>query len=506
MTGAFETALLIAVFGAVALHPLIPRHSSPFNLQFAMTWWINEAPLVGLWWLIAGTLGTLLHPMSGFWWSLVAALTAADVLMLGWIMVRARTARPALSQALKREFGPDATPRYTWPEWWRLILPIISWRPDVRRVRNLRYGPERRGNRLDVYHSRRRASEAPAPVLVYFHGALSSKLLGSHPLIYRLASQGWVCVSAGRRQFAAHADQLADTRAALAWVRENAAVFGGDPRRIVAAGGSAGADLAATAALTGSDVAAVIVLYGYFGPLGAGSAPTPPQVVGPDAPPFLIVHGRLDTLVPSRQARAFAATLRDASSQPVVYAELPGTQHSFDVFHSMRFQAVTDAVVRFAELTVGADEAGGSPRAAPSAAESVEDGPDERAEALYYALRTFRRDGSPAGTPIWLAPAHGRWYAYTPGQSWKVKRIRNNPHVEVAASDFHGSPLGPWRPGGARILNRGESASATRALTAKYGRRFRLFRLITLLGALRRHGGQAVGLEISLSADPLRTV
>ena len=370
MTIAFNTTLILAVLATMALRPPVPRHSSPFNLQFVLGWWINEVPLVGLWWVLAGTIGTLTDPELSLWWWLVAALTAVDVLLLGRIAVRARSARPALSVALQAVYGPRATPRYTRPVWWRLLLPVISWRPDVRRIRNRRYGPARRGNRLDVYVSRRvRAGAGPAPVLVYFHAAFGSKMLGSRALIYRLATQGWVCVSAGRRQFrASYPDQLADARSALAWVRDNAAAYGGDPDRILASGGSAGAHLAATAAMTGSHVAGVIGLYGYYGGIGAGPGPTSPQqVINPDAPPFFIVHGTLDTLVPHHEARAFADRLRSVSDRPVVYAELPGAQHSFDAFQSIRFHAVTDAILRFAELTLGADGAKNSERPSPGA-------------------------------------------------------------------------------------------------------------------------------------------
>ena len=48
-------------------------------------------------------------------------------------------------------------------------------------------------------------------------------------------------------------------------------------------------------------------------------------------------------------ARHFADELATASDQPVVYAELPGTQHNFDLFHSLRFHAVTDAVESFVD-------------------------------------------------------------------------------------------------------------------------------------------------------------
>ncbi len=354
VTSVLNTTLILALFAVMALRPPVPRRPSPFNLQFALGWWINEAPFVGMWWLIAGTIGTLIHPQPVVWWWLAAAFAVADLGLLTRLAVRARSARPALSQALQAVYGPAGKPRYTRPVWWRLLVPVMSWRPDVRRIRNVRYGPARRGNLLDVYVSRRvRATDGPAPVLVYFHAMLGNKMLGSRALIYRLAAQGWVCVSAGRRQFrASHGEQLADTRAALAWVRENARAHGGDPDRVFAAGGSAGANLAATAALTGSDVAAVIGLYGYYGSMGPAHGRTSPEeAINADAPPFLLVHGSLDTLVPRQQARAFARRLRAVSHRPVVYAELPGAQHSFDVFQSIRFQAVIDAIVRFAELT-----------------------------------------------------------------------------------------------------------------------------------------------------------
>ncbi|WP_020667493.1 PPOX class F420-dependent oxidoreductase [Amycolatopsis nigrescens] len=118
----------------------------------------------------------------------------------------------------------------------------------------------------------------------------------------------------------------------------------------------------------------------------------------------------------------------------------------------------------------------------------------------YFALRTFRRDGSPVSAPIWLAPAEGRLYAYTPIRSWKVLRLRRDPRVEFAPSDFGGEPHGPWRTGRARVLPASELRVAKRAMTAKYRNKFRWFTIVTLLGRARKRGGRAVGLEITL--DP----
>lgn len=352
MGSALSTSLLIALFAAMALRPPLPRRSTPFNLQFALGWWINEQPFLGLYWLLAGTLGMLLQPEPSVWWWLIAAVIALDVLMLGSLALRARSARPALSKALKDTYGTDTAPRFTRPPWWRIVLlPFISWRADVRRIRNQRYGPARRGNLLDVYVPRS-SRGSDRPVLVYLHPRLGSKNLGGHPLLYRLATRGWVCVNANYRA-AGYSDQLSDVRAVLAWARAHAREYGASEDNVFLAGGSSGAHLAASAALSDGQVSGVIALYGYYGPMGFsdGTPASPHAYVNPAAPPFLIVHGLLDTLVPHEAARQFAEHLRAVSRQPTVYAELPGTNHNFDFFHSIRCHIVIDAIVRFTELT-----------------------------------------------------------------------------------------------------------------------------------------------------------
>lgn len=121
----------------------------------------------------------------------------------------------------------------------------------------------------------------------------------------------------------------------------------------------------------------------------------------------------------------------------------------------------------------------------------------------FFALRTVRRDGSTRSTPIWLAPADGRWYAYTPGRSWKVTRIRHDARVWVAAATFHGEPIGAWQPGRAQVLPPSQLQLAKRPLSVKYGPKFRLFQFLTFVSAFRTHGGPAVGLEITLADAPV---
>ena len=74
---------------------------------------------------------------------------------------------------------------------------------------------------------------------------------------------------------------------------------------------------------------------------------SPIQYVRPDAPPFFVLHGTDDSLIPVVEAREFVAELRAVSKSPVAYAELPYAQHAFDIFGSPRAHRSAEAVARF---------------------------------------------------------------------------------------------------------------------------------------------------------------
>jgi acetyl esterase/lipase len=74
---------------------------------------------------------------------------------------------------------------------------------------------------------------------------------------------------------------------------------------------------------------------------------SPLDHVRADAPPFLVVHGDKDTLAPVEDARAFVASLSAVSTSPVIYVELHGAQHAFDLFGSPRTRRMMRAVERF---------------------------------------------------------------------------------------------------------------------------------------------------------------
>jgi acetyl esterase/lipase len=74
---------------------------------------------------------------------------------------------------------------------------------------------------------------------------------------------------------------------------------------------------------------------------------SPLRYVNADAPPFFVLHGTDDSLIPVVEAREFVEELRQVSKSPVAYAELPHAQHAFDIFGSPRAQQAADAVARF---------------------------------------------------------------------------------------------------------------------------------------------------------------
>ena len=79
---------------------------------------------------------------------------------------------------------------------------------------------------------------------------------------------------------------------------------------------------------------------------------SPMSHVRADAPPFFVIHGSADNLAPVGQAREFSAALREVSRSPVLYAEIPGASHAFDVFHSVRTSNVIHGVDVFLDQLV----------------------------------------------------------------------------------------------------------------------------------------------------------
>ena len=372
--GYLETVGPVALFTLAVLWP--PRRPAALaRVVFVLTHLLNEAPVIGWIWLLTSTAlavaGGQLASAGGAAVAALAVFTAA-----GLVEVTRRGLRTsrAVNHALNHGLGPAPAPVHRPSQRQQLlrvtrevVLPL-PWRPRrVRRIRNLRYGPHGRHNLLDLYLSRDQHA-TPRPVLIHFHGGhfeAGVKSREALPLLHRFAAQGWLCISANYRLGSAgrFPRALIDAKQVIAWARSPAATsYRADPATLIVAGSSAGAHLAAMAALTINDpnyqpgfedddttVTGAVCLYGYYGDLDTGGLlPSTPQAhVRRDAPPFMIVHGANDMLVPLPDATSFADQLARTSASPVVYLTLPGALHSFDLLHSPRFDNVIDGIDTF---------------------------------------------------------------------------------------------------------------------------------------------------------------
>jgi acetyl esterase/lipase len=339
------------------------------------------------------------------------ALTAASAAGLYRLHKESRHSDEVLEQALRDELGSDYRSRIREPftpapdaalSRREILAPDFAVRRRYRVEKDISYGEFGKRNRLDIWRRQDLERDAKAPVLVQIHGGawmMGQKEGQGEPLMAHLVQRGWVCVAPNYRLSprSTWPDHIVDVKRVLAWVKANIAEHGGDPDFVVITGGSAGGHLCSLAALTpgldefqpgfedaDTSVAACVAFYGVydftnrhgtgredmlpflekrvFKSLVADDRPRWEQAstishVGPDAPPFFILHGTNDSLVPVEQARTFVDELRKASGSPVAYAELPLAQHAFDVLPSIRAAYTSRAVERF--LAVIRSEHGG---------------------------------------------------------------------------------------------------------------------------------------------------
>jgi acetyl esterase/lipase len=397
--------LVVTLIGAwFTFNAYVPqRRTGPLVLpSFFAGWLTSELSAHHFAWQLAATLFFVWAGALRAWPGWVGlGITLASwigLLALGRIAKRAASVvETALQDALgpgyadailaaqaERLAAPDPRGRH--------LIPFLLFDRRVRVTRDIPYasGAGRR-HQLDVYAPRLGVRDAP--VLLQVHGGgwvIGNKREQALPLMNYLAARGWVCVAANYRLSprATFPDHLIDLKRALRWIRENIAQFGGDPRFVAASGGSAGGHLSSLLALTAGDpeyqpgfegldtsLRACVPFYGVYDLCGryglqaqhgvdsffarlvmkkrfadepdAFRRASPMHRIHVDAPPFFVIHGSHDSLASVEEARQFAKLLRETSKAPVAYAEIPGAQHAFEVFHSQRTTHVTRAVGRF---------------------------------------------------------------------------------------------------------------------------------------------------------------
>ncbi|CAN5416069.1 alpha/beta hydrolase [soil metagenome] len=328
--------------------------------------------------------------------ALAAASSAGLAFLIAQSRRSARVAEGALTEALGGDYQDSLdsppTPAELAIPWRSLVYPFRVRNDEVIVERNIAYNDHGKRGFLDIY--RPAAGATNAPVLLQVHGGawtIGNKEQQGIPLMKHLAAKGWVCVAINYRLAPHHPfpAQVIDVKQSIAWIRENIAAYGGDPSYIAITGGSAGGHLCTLAALTAGDTAwqpgsedadtsvqCAVPHYGVYDFAGASKlksavlmrdrflgptvlkksfatdpsdfeAASPLLRITAEAPDFFVLHGAHDTLVDVRQARMFVERLKETSDQSVVYAELPGAQHAFDVFVSIRSAHIVRAIDRY---------------------------------------------------------------------------------------------------------------------------------------------------------------
>jgi PPOX class probable F420-dependent enzyme len=118
------------------------------------------------------------------------------------------------------------------------------------------------------------------------------------------------------------------------------------------------------------------------------------------------------------------------------------------------------------------------------------------ADSEYVLLTTFRRNGAPVATPVWLVGDGGSLAVWTAQNSGKVKRIRRDAAVELAPCDLRGTPFGRLVPARAHVLDEAETQRVEQLVARKYGLRGRAY----LAVSHRRRGHEgSIALSITLS-------
>ena len=360
-------------------------HGSPVAAGWLLGWLVSEfGP----------------HVLTGH--ALSAVPSPLQRMARGLAIQRADT---VLDGALRETFGDDFGsavhhPLETYTARRPRLAGLVSAAWDRRRycatTSDISYGPGGR-NQLDIWRRPDLPDGSRAPVLIQVPGggwSINDKRGQAYPLMSRMVELGWICVpiNYSRSPGAAWPTHITDVKRAIAWVRENIADYGGDPDFIAITGGSAGGHLSSLAALTAGDerlqpgfedadtsVQAAAPHYGVYdltvdGAMHALMMPllehlvmqsrfnsnrqmfedaSPVFRVHRNAPPFFILHGENDDVVPNAQARAFAGALRSAGARTVSYAEIPHAHHAFDTIATLRCQLAAEAVAAFLGIVYG---------------------------------------------------------------------------------------------------------------------------------------------------------
>lgn len=278
---------------------------------------------------------------------------------------------------------------FRWSHYWNPFL-LLRNKDYLRHADIIFHETEDTALKLDIYQPHHVTLNAP--VLLEIHGgawAFGSKLQAV-PLLGEMAKKGWIGVSIEYRLFpyANFPDPLIDCKLAIAWIQKHIAEYGGNPKQVFVTGGSAGGHLAALVALTpnqpeyqpgfeecDTSVKGCVAWYGVYDLIAPFSTErshpsmalllrkwmkgtpathpdlyrraSPIRLITPMSPPFLLIHGENDSVVPPLETEAFYVALKEQKISHIAHLRIPGVQHAFDELPTLPTQQVLSTVVQY---------------------------------------------------------------------------------------------------------------------------------------------------------------
>ena len=121
----------------------------------------------------------------------------------------------------------------------------------------------------------------------------------------------------------------------------------------------------------------------------------------------------------------------------------------------------------------------------------------ELANEQFVSITTFKRDGTPVSTPVWVAGENGNLLVISEADSWKVKRIRRDGHVLIAPCSARGTPRGDAVDADATLDS--DTAAVEKLLAQKYGWMYRAYTRISALSRRLRRQATPTGVTIRIT-------
>lgn len=333
----------------------------------------------------------LFGAVKGFWGALGLVLFASSWLVLCYHYFSGYKAKVMMDSIVvphRASVEQSNWGRHSELDVERLLRPFADFKDkDVELIKDVTFA-QVDGLELKLDIRRNRSLPKDAPVLMQIHGGAWTHGYGSKneqgvPLMVEMAKRGWVSVAISYRLCPAFKfpEHIIDCKRALVWVKEHIAEYGGNPDFIVVTGGSAGGHLSSLLALSANEnsfqpgfeekdtsVQGCVPFYGIYDLLDEQNLQLSPalsivlrkKIIGQtkeqapelyrqmspithiheQAPQFLVIHGDKDSLTSLAPAQYFASELDKVSKQDVEFAEVPGAQHAFDIFTSVRSEYV----------------------------------------------------------------------------------------------------------------------------------------------------------------------